>query len=113
MSQIQIIPVAGRIGAEIRGVRLSADLPHDVAELIRDAWRKYKVIFFRGQDHLDNASQEALATLFGQGVAHPTVPVAADTNLILELDSHRGGRANSWHTDVTFDVAYPKAMLPT
>ncbi|WP_298598401.1 TauD/TfdA dioxygenase family protein [Zoogloea sp.] len=111
MSQIQIVPVAGRIGAEIRGVRLSADLPHEVAEVIRAAWRKHKVIFFRGQDHLDNQSQEALATLFGQGVAHPTVPVAADTNLILELDSHRGGRANSWHTDVTFDVAYPKASI--
>lgn len=27
MSQIQIVPVAGRIGAEIRGVKLSADLP--------------------------------------------------------------------------------------
>ena len=106
MSQIQIVPVAGRIGAEIRGVKLSADLPHEVAEAIRDAWRKYKVIFFRGQDHLDNASQEALASLFGDGVAHPTVPVAADSRFILELDSHRGGRANSWHTDVTFDVAY-------
>lgn len=111
MSQIQIVPVAGRIGAEIRGVKLSADLPHEVAEAIRDAWRKYKVIFFRGQDHLDNASQEALASLFGDGVAHPTVPVAADSRFILELDSHRGGRANSWHTDVTFDVAYPKASI--
>jgi taurine dioxygenase len=79
--------------------------------VIRAAWRKHKVIFFRGQGHLDNASQEALATLFGQGVAHPTVPVVPDTNLILELDSHRGGRANSWHTDVTFDVAYPKASI--
>jgi taurine dioxygenase len=30
------------------------------------------------------------------------VPVAQGSSYLLELDSHRGGRANSWHTDVTF-----------
>jgi taurine dioxygenase len=30
---------------------------------------------------------------------------------ILELDSNHGGRANSWHTDVTFEVAYPQVSI--
>ena len=31
--------------------------------------------------------------------------------LILELNSDHGGRANSWHTDVTFEAAYPKFSI--
>ena len=111
MSQIQIVPVAGRIGAEIRGVKLSADLPHEVAEAIREAWRKYKVIFFREQTHLDDQSQEAFAHLLGEPIAHPTVPVRDGTRFLMELDGTRGQRANSWHTDVTFVDAYPKASI--
>ena len=44
-------------------------------------------------------------------VAHPTVPVLDGSQYILELDSARGGRANNWHTDVTFTQAYPQASI--
>lgn len=33
------------------------------------------------------------------------------SSYLLELDSERGGRASSWHTDVTFVPAYPKASI--
>lgn len=109
---VDIIPIAGRIGAEIRGVRLSADLDARTVDAIRAAWLKYKVIFFRNQHHLDEAGQEALTGVFGgEPVRHPTVPAIAGTRYILELDSRHGGRANSWHTDVTFVDAYPKASI--
>ncbi|WP_437300055.1 TauD/TfdA dioxygenase family protein [Sorangium sp. So ce426] len=109
---LEIVPVAGRIGAEVRGVRLSADLDAATVSEIRKAWLRHKVIFFRGQHHLDDASQEALTTLFGaKPVAHPTVPVVNGTETIHELDSREGGRANSWHTDVTFVDAYPRASI--
>jgi alpha-ketoglutarate-dependent sulfate ester dioxygenase len=53
-----------------------------------------------------------LTTLFGGApVGHPTVPSIEGTRYILELDSRHGGRANSWHTDVTFVDAYPKASI--
>jgi alpha-ketoglutarate-dependent taurine dioxygenase len=110
--QIEVHPVAGRIGAEVRGVRLAADLSPGIKRQILDAWLKHKVLFFRGQHHLDHAGQEALTTLFGPGpVAHPTVPTVPGTGYITELDSRYGGRANSWHTDVTFVEAYPKASI--
>ena len=109
---LDVVPVAGRIGAEVRGVRLSADLDEQTVAAIRAAWLEHKVLFFRNQHHLDEASQEALTGVFGGSpVGHPTVPSIEGTRYILELDSRHGGRANSWHTDVTFVDAYPKASI--
>src|SRR5450830_1134764 len=108
---LDLHPVAGRIGAEIREVRLSGDLGKETFSAIRQALLKYKVLFFRGQQHLDDAGQEAFAKLWGNPVAHPTVPVRDGTGYLLELDSAHGGRANSWHTDVTFVAAYPKISI--
>lgn len=111
-AKIEVVPVAGRIGAEIRGVRLSADLDAETIAAIRSAWLRHKVIFFRGQTHLDDRSQEALTPIFGgPAVSHPTVPVLNGTSFVHELDSRYGGRANSWHTDVTFVDAYPRASI--
>lgn len=109
---LDVVPVAGRIGAEIRGVRLSADLDEQTVVAIRSAWLEHKVLFFRNQHQLDEAGQEALTSVFGGApVGHPTVPSIDGTRYILELDSRHGGRANSWHTDVTFVDAYPKASI--
>jgi alpha-ketoglutarate-dependent sulfate ester dioxygenase len=110
-SDVSIHPVTGRIGAEIRGVRLSGDLQPAVVQAINAALLKHKVIFFRDQTHLDDQGQESFAKLLGDPVAHPTVPVREGTEYLLELDSLHGARANSWHTDVTFVDAYPKASI--
>ncbi|MET3431129.1 taurine dioxygenase [Herbaspirillum seropedicae] len=108
---LDIHPVAGRIGAEVRNIRLSADLDAATFAAVRAALLRYKVLFFRAQHHLDDAGQEAFGKLWGELVAHPTVPVRDGTDYLLELDSQHGGRANSWHTDVTFDLAYPQASI--
>jgi len=108
--ELDIAPVAGRIGAEVRGLRLSGDLSADTFAAVRRALLEHKVLFFRGQQHLDDAVQQAFARLFGPLVEHPTVP-SKDGTQILELDSNHGGRANSWHTDVTFEVAPPQVSV--
>ena len=110
-TELDIRPVGGRIGAEVAGVTLSADLDQPTLSAIEDALHRYKVLFFRDQGHLDDASQEAFAARLGDPVAHPTVPVAKGSSYLLELNSQHGGRANSWHTDVTFVPAYPKASI--
>lgn len=109
--KFEVRPVAGRIGAEIRGVTLSAELSEETVSFIREALLKHKVIFFRGQHQLDDAGQEAFAALLGSPVAHPTVPIKQGTDYVLELNSAHGGRADSWHTDVTFVDAYPQASI--
>ncbi|MFE5561008.1 TauD/TfdA dioxygenase family protein [Streptomyces sp. NPDC056544] len=103
---ITVTKIGGRIGAEIGGVRLAGDLPDATVAEIRAALLAHKVVFFRGQDHLDEAGHEAFAQLLGAPVAHPTVP-SADGRYALGIDSHHGARANQWHTDVTFVPAYP------
>ncbi len=104
--------LSARIGAEIRNVRLSGDLPNETVKEINDLLLQHRVVFFRGQDHLDDAEQERFAKQLGDLVPHPTVGSIKGTASILELDSARGGgRADSWHTDVTFVDAYPKAAV--
>jgi taurine dioxygenase len=108
---LKITPIGGRLGAEVHDVRLGADLDEATFAAIEDALHTHKVLFFRKQNHLDDAAQEAFAASWGRPVAHPTVPVSEGSNYLLELDSLYGGRANSWHTDVTFVDAYPKASI--
>ena len=109
--QLTLRRVAGRIGAEVLKLRLGDDLGAETTAAIQRALAKHKVLFFRDQHHLDDASQERFAKTLGEPVAHPTVPVREGSSYLLELDSRRGGRANSWHTDVTFVEAYPKASI--
>ena len=110
-AHVTVHPVTGRIGAEIRGVHLSGDIDKKQIAAIRQALNDHKVIFFRGQQHLTDAGQETFANLLGKPVAHPTVPVKDGSSYLLEIDSAHGGRANSWHTDVTFVDAYPFASI--
>ncbi len=104
-----IVPLTGRIGAEIRNIRLGGDLSDATVASINRLLLKHKVIFFRGQQHLDDSEQELFARRLGDLVPHPTQGPVAGTASILNLDSSRGGgRADQWHTDVTFVDAYPK-----
>ena len=107
---LDVTPVAGRIGAEVRGLRLSGDLAPVTFAAIKRALLRHKVLFLRGQQDLDDAGQHAFARLWGDLVEHPTVP-SRDGTQLLELDSQDGGRANSWHTDVTFEVDYPQVSI--
>lgn len=111
MSRLEIIPLTGRIGAEIRGVRLNPELDRSTAAAIHDAWLRYKVIFFRNQAHLNDHTQEGLAWIFGGAAkTHPTVPAAQGTQYIYEVDS-RLGAANYWHTDLTWSDTLPRGAI--
>jgi taurine dioxygenase len=104
-----VVPLTGRVGAEIRGIRLAGDLSAETIGSINQLLLKHKVIFFRGQEHLNDAEQELFARRLGDLVPHPTQGAVAGTASILNLESSRGGgRADQWHTDVTFVDAYPK-----
>ena len=107
---IEVKPITGRIGAEIEGVTLSSKLAPQVVAEIEHALVKYKAIFFKNQQHLTDDEQEDFAALLGKPLNHPTVPVKSGTAHVLELDS-RGGRADTWHTDISFIEDYPKASI--
>lgn len=103
-------PLTGRIGALVSGITLSGDLPEETIRAIRKALVEHKVLFFRGQGHLEAQEQEAFALRFGPLQGHPFASVPADT-YALKIDSATGERTNSWHTDMTFLDAYPMASV--
>ena len=105
-ASLDVRPITPAIGAEIHGVRLSGDLPAETVTAIRDALLRHRVVFFRGQGHLDDAGHQAFARLLGPLVPHPTVPALAGTEAVLDIDAENA-RARQWHTDVTFVPAFP------
>ena len=62
---VTVQQLGGRIGARIDGVRLGGDLTAEAAATVREALLRHKVVFFRDQDHLDEAGHQAFAETFG------------------------------------------------
>ncbi len=95
---LDVRPITPAIGAEIHDMRLAGDLPAETVTAIRDALLRHRVVFFRGQGHLDEAEHQAFAQLLG--------PLAG-TEAVLDIDGENS-RASAWHTDVTFVPAFPQ-----
>ncbi len=113
-------PLAGHIGAEIKGVDLAAKLDDAIIASIRSTLLKWKVVFFRGQK-IGHAEQIAFAARFGElTYAHPheDEPLEGFPE-ILPIDSRRYDRKygrrysydNRWHTDVTAAVNPPAGSI--
>jgi alpha-ketoglutarate-dependent taurine dioxygenase len=97
-----VIRLAGNIGAEITGIDTGDVLSDDAVAQVRHALLGHKVVFLRDQS-LDYARQVAFAERLGPlTLGHPTLASPPGQPLLEEIDSSKGGRANHWHTDVTF-----------
>ncbi|OBI03096.1 TauD/TfdA dioxygenase family protein [Mycobacterium scrofulaceum] len=112
IGQITVTKLGSRIGARVDGVRLGGDLDPAAVDKIHQALLTHKVIFFRHQHHLDDAQQLAFAGLLGTPVGHPAAEMLAAKNapVITPINSEYG-KANRWHTDVTFVANYPAASI--
>ncbi|MET7488775.1 TauD/TfdA family dioxygenase [Streptomyces sp. NPDC005538] len=105
---IEIQKVTANIGARVSGVDINKPLNADQVAAIREALNTHKALVF-DDVHLDDEGQEAFARHFGDvTTAHPTVSAVAGAPNVLPVDSERG-RANHWHTDVTFVLNPPQA----
>ncbi|WP_433759217.1 TauD/TfdA dioxygenase family protein [Nocardia sp. CA-135398] len=104
-----VTKIGARIGARVDNVRLGGDVDAATVAVIRRALLEHKVIFFRGQDHLTEDGQYEFAQLLGTPTTpHPTVTSHGVKSLAIDSEY---GRANSWHTDVTFVDRIPKASI--
>ena len=108
---LELFPLAGRIGAEVCNFRLLESMGADAIGALRDALYRYKVLFFRGQHHLDDEQHQAFGRLFGELEGHPTAASKYEGTKIREMDSQNDTRANSWHTDMTFQVEIPQLSI--
>jgi alpha-ketoglutarate-dependent taurine dioxygenase len=96
-----ITRLAGRLGAVVSDVEVTHAGDETIAD-IRRALLEHRVVFLRDQQ-LDYDSLVAVAQRFGPlTLGHPTIPSPNRQPLLEEIDSHKGGAANQWHTDVTF-----------
>ena len=94
--------LAGHIGAEITGADTGTPLSDEVIAKVRQALLEHKVVFLRGQS-LNYRRQVAFAERLGPlTLGHPTLASPPGQPLLEEIDSLKGGKANYWHTDVTF-----------
>ena len=108
-TRLEVQKVTARIGARVTGVDITRELDPDTVDAIRSALNEHKALVFDATG-LDDEGQQRFARHFGDlTTAHPTVPALDGEPNILPVDSERGGRANHWHTDVTFVVSPPQA----
>jgi alkyl sulfatase len=102
VAAIGVNKVTANIGAEITGVKIGPDLPAPVVSQIRDALLEHKVLFFRGQHHLDDAGQAGFAALFGElGSGRRKKP--GPPRYVKNVDNS-STRATVWHTDATLTL---------
>ena len=100
---IDIVPINGFIGAELRGVDL-ARLDDATFRQVHDALVRYEVIVMREQ-RIALEDQMAFGARFGELSVHPFSPNLADKPEVIVLDyseDHPAARTDIWHADETF-----------
>lgn len=109
---VAILPATPTIGAEISGLDLDRPLSSEEGDLLRAAWLRFKVLFFRDQD-ISHESHVRLGRFFGELEGHPVIPSVEGYPEILRIEGVEGVQLsaetlapfqayNKWHTDVTF-----------
>ncbi|HET6335431.1 MAG TPA: TauD/TfdA family dioxygenase [Polyangiales bacterium] len=119
-ANLEVKPVAGHIGAEIRGVDLARPVSDAAVATIRQALLKWKVVFFRDQS-IGHTEQVAFTARFGKvtyahpledepNPEHPEV-LAIDRRRYERRDGRRYTYESRWHTDVTAVVNPPAGSI--
>jgi alpha-ketoglutarate-dependent sulfate ester dioxygenase len=108
-TDFRVVKLGENIGARIEGVHLG-EIDAEIAAEINQALNAHKVVFFRGQHHLDEDSHYAFAESLGVPTTpHPTLKF--EGSKVMRLEAIGGSGANQWHTDVTFVDRPPKASI--
>jgi taurine dioxygenase len=110
---IEVQPVGGSLGAEIRGVNVAAALDDAVIAEIRQAFLDHLVVFFRDQK-LTPPEQLAFARRFGEPMEYPQLKGLPECPLItpvLKLAHETINFGGVWHSDTTYLTQPPMASM--
>lgn len=120
---IDIVPISGPLGAEVRGLDLRHDLSREVFEIVRKAWLKHIVLLFREQQ-LSDADLVRFSRRFGVldvapmsdiGISSaPNFPEIFVLSNVVEkgrpIGTH-GAREVQWHTIMSYARQPPMANV--
>jgi taurine dioxygenase len=100
---VGVSPVSGAIGAEIFNVDL-ADLDDSQIAVIRDAWLRHCVIFFRDQN-LTPAQLVAFARTLGEPIEYPFLKGLdgfPQITPVIKLEHEKVNFGGIWHSDTAY-----------
>ena len=115
VADLEVVPLTGVIGAEVRGLDLRAPLEPETVAVLRRALLDHLVLFFRDQD-VSPGQQLAFAACFGPPVLPMggELPEGADITPyfnVLEDTPDNPPKADFWHTDVAFVAEPPEISV--
>ncbi len=101
--KLEAVRLAAALGAEVRGISLGTAAAADVDE-IQSLLTEHLVLFFPEQ-HLTIDEHVAFGRNFGPLEGHPNLRNPfTEHDEIFELAASRGGIADEWHSDITFQA---------
>ena len=110
---MEIRPLSGALGAEIRGVDLGATLDDGTIADVRRALLDHCVIFFRDQE-FDAEQHKGFARRFGEIFVHPNYRGMQDDDEIVMVRREPGDQhivGEEWHADTTMVTQPPMGAL--
>ena len=113
MSRLDVTPIAGALGAEVRGVDLGGSLDAATVAEIRQALMDYLVISFPAQE-LTPTSLLAFARCLGEPLEYPQLqglPEEPLVTAVTKLEHERVAFGGVWHTDTSYLERPPLGSL--
>jgi alpha-ketoglutarate-dependent taurine dioxygenase len=111
---IDVQPLTGALGAEIRGLDLAESLDRETQREILEAFREHLVVYFPDQP-ISNERHVEFARLFGDVITLPQIfslPECPQLQIVKRDAEARGAVVGGgWHTDSTFLERPPAAVM--
>jgi taurine dioxygenase len=106
-STIEVTPLAGSLGAQIRGIDLREPLDDVTMKALRSAFLRYGVLVYPDQD-LTPEEHVAFAARWGELHMMPIGNLEGHPHVIVvEPEGSKAGRTDTWHSDVSFQEEPP------
>jgi len=101
---MEIQPLSGTLGAEIRGVDLSRELSNSETADIYGAFLTHKVLYFRGPE-LSPPQQLRISRVFGEPDVYPFIKGLDEVPEVIEILKTEKDEVNfggTWHSDTAY-----------
>ena len=109
----EVVQLSASIGAEIRNVDLTTELPKSAIDTIHDALMEHETVMFRNQA-ISSEQHLAFGARFGELSIHPFSPNRPEMQEMIVLDNDGSNQPLStdvWHSDEMFRADPPLGTI--